>query len=57
MQDTIKLLEENIGKTYSDINNTSVFLGSVSKSNTNKSKNKPLGSNQAVKLLHSKGNH
>ena len=26
-QDTIKLLEENIGKTFPDINHTNVFLG------------------------------
>ena len=26
-QDTIKLLEENIGETFSDINLTNVFLG------------------------------
>ena len=26
-QDTIKLLEENTGKTFSDINHTNVFLG------------------------------
>ena len=26
-QDTINLLEENIGKTFSDINHTNVFLG------------------------------
>ena len=26
-QDTIKLLEENKGKTFSDINHTNVFLG------------------------------
>ena len=35
--DTIKLLEENIGKTFSDINHTNV-LRSVSQANRNKSK-------------------
>ena len=30
-QDTIKLLEENIGKTFSDINLTNVFLGQTPK--------------------------
>ena len=35
--DNIKLLEENIGKTFSDINHTNV-LRSVSQANRNKSK-------------------
>ena len=30
-QDTIKLLEQNIGKTFSDINHTNVFLGQTPK--------------------------
>ena len=30
-QDTIKLLEENIGKTFSNINCTNIFLGRSSK--------------------------
>ena len=38
--DTIKLLEESIGKTFSDINRTNIFLGSVSKGNRNKNKSK-----------------
>ena len=30
-QDIIKLLEENMGKTFSDINHTNVYLGQSSK--------------------------
>ena len=52
---TIKLLEEITGKTFSDINRTDVFL--VSQGNRNKSKTEPMGSNQSHKLLHSKRNH
>ena len=48
-QGTINLLEENIGKTFSDINLINVF----SQGNRNKSKNKPMGHNQIDKLLHS----
>ena len=33
------------------------FLRSVSQSNRNKSKNKPMGPNQTEKLLHSKDSH
>ena len=56
-QDTIKLLEENIGKTFSDINLMNVFSSPSPKAKIrNKSKNKPMGPNQTEKLLHSKGN-
>ena len=64
--DTIKLLEENIGKTYSVINHTSssylspsflCSLRSVSQGSRNKNKNKPMGPNQTYKLFYSKGNH
>ena len=37
-QDTIKLLEENIGKTFSDINLTNVFSGQSSKATEIKTK-------------------
>ena len=36
--DTIKLLEENIGKTFSDINRTNVFLGQSPKAIKTKAK-------------------
>ena len=37
-QDTIKLLEENIGKTFSDINLTNVFSGQSPKATEIKTK-------------------
>ena len=36
--DTIKLLEENIGRTFSDINCTNVFLGQSAKTTETKAK-------------------
>ena len=56
-QDTINLLEENIGKTFSDINCSTIFLRLVSQSSRNKNKNKQIEPNKTYKLLHSEGNH
>ena len=47
-QDTIKLLKENIGKTFSDVSLTK-FSQVVSQGYRNKSKNKPMGPNQTDK--------
>ena len=55
--DTMKLLEENIGKTFSYINHSNVFLGQSPKAIRKKSKNKQMEPNQTYKLWHSKGNH
>ena len=56
--DTIKLLEENTGKAFSDINRTPMcFLRTDSQGNRSKDKNKQMGPNQTYKLLHSKGDH
>ena len=54
--DTIKLLEENIGKTFSDINHTNVFLGHSPKAIEIKPK---INKWDLIKhkLLHSRGNH
>ena len=42
--DTIKILEENIGRTLFDINCSNIFLD-LSPSNVNKNKNKQMGPN------------
>ena len=55
-QDTIKLLEENIGKTLSDINIMNIFSGQSPKAIEIRAKNKPMRPHQTEKLLHSKGN-
>ena len=44
-QDTIKLLEENIGKTFSDINYSNIFLDQSPKAKEIKAKNKQMGPN------------
>ena len=43
--ETIKLLEENIGKTLSDINHSRILNDLPPKSKGNKSKNKQMGPN------------
>jgi len=55
-QDTIKLLGENIGKTFSAINLTNVFSGQSPKATEIEAKINLLGPHQTDKLLHSKGN-
>ena len=54
--DTIKLLEENIGQTLSDINHSNIFSDPPLRVMTIKTKNKQMGPNQTSKFLHSKGN-
>ena len=43
--ETIKLLEENIGKTLSDINHSRIFYDPPPRYSGNESKNKQMGSN------------
>ena len=53
--ETIKLLEENIGRTLLDINHSKIFFWLISYSKRNKPPPQKNG-NQTQKLLH-KGNH
>ena len=55
--DTIKLLDEVIGKTFSDINNIDVFLGESCKAIEIKTKINKQDLIKLNKVLHSKGNH
>ena len=55
-QNTIKILEENIGNTFPEINYSNYFFRSACQSNRNRN-NKQMGLNQTYKLLHSKGSH
>ena len=43
--ETMKLLEENIGRTLFDINHNNIFGGFASYSKGNKCKNKQIGTN------------
>ena len=54
--DTIKFLEENMGKTFSDINHTNV-LRSVSQANRNKSKVNKWDLIKLISFCTAKGNH
>ena len=56
-QDTLKLLEENIGKTFSDINCTSLFSGQSPKAKEIKAKINQWDLVKLTSFLHSKGNH
>ena len=56
-QESIRILEENIGSNLFDISHSDFFQKYVSKGKGNKSKNELLGLHQNQKLLHSKGNH
>ena len=56
-QDTVKLLEDSIDKTFSDINHTSVFLGQSPKEMEIKAKINKWDLIKLIKLLHSKENY
>ena len=53
----LKILEENIGRTLSDINHSNIFFNPSSGIMEIKNKNKQMGPTQTQKLLHRKGNN
>lgn len=55
--ETIKILEENIGKKLHDNALGNYFFGYDTKSTDNKSKKRPVGLYQTKKLLYSKENN
>ena len=55
--ETIKLLQENIGKELLDISLGNDIFGCDTKSMGNKSKHKQVGPLQTKKLIHRKGNN
>ena len=55
MHGTLKLLEENIGKTFSDINCSNLFLDQSPKAKEIKAKINKWDLIKLKKLLHSKG--
>ena len=54
---TVKLLEENIHKTFSDINHSNVFLRQSPKAIEIKAKINKWDLIKLISFLHSKGNH
>ena len=54
--DTIKLLEENIGRTLYDINHRKILFDPPLTEMGKNPQNKQMGPNETEKLLHSKGN-
>ena len=56
-QETIIILEENLGSNLFDLSHSNFLLDNVARSKGNKSKNDLLGLHQDRKLLHSEGNN